>query len=126
MPNQLYDLIQNFVMGGIIVSSVSYVGTFLSPLLGAILWSFPLSILPALYYMNINNKSNKYLAKFTLSTTYALILLVFSTLLLSYYLANNKEDGIGMPVLKTTGFWFCASIIFYYIVKHFDLENKFM
>ena len=126
MTSTLYDLIQNFVMGGIIISSVSYVGTFLSPLLGAILWSFPVSLLPALYFMNKNNKSNKYLAQFTLSTTYALILLVLSTILLSYYLAHNKEDGIEMPIIKTSSIWFFASIIFYYTVKYFDLENKFM
>ena len=75
MPSTIYNLVQNFLMGGAIVASISYIGTFMDPLLGAIWWSFPVSLLPTIYFMKKNKKSNDYIAKFTLSTTFALILL---------------------------------------------------
>ena len=123
---QFEDLVQNFVLGGLIVSTTSYVGTFFDPLVGAIIWSFPISLLPILYFMHENTRNNKYLAQFTLSTTYALILLISSTLMLSYFLAKEKENTIVEPVLKTIFVWFFLSIIFYHVVKYYNLEHKFM
>ena len=125
MSNILHSLIQNFIIGGSIIASISYLGTFFDPLIGAIWWSFPISLLPTLFFMRKHGKDNKYIAKFTVSTTYALVLLVLSTALLSYYIKNNKTS-LWMPILKTSGAWLVASVIFFGIVKHFKLEDKFM
>ena len=124
MPTVLYNLAINFLMGGAIVSSISYIGTYLDPLLGAIWWSFPISLLPTLYFMKKNNKSNKYIAKFALSTTFALVLLLLSCFCLSYFI--NRDSGLLMPILKSAVIWLVASIIFYFSVKDLDLEKKFL
>jgi len=68
-------LLINFLLGGTIVASVSYIATFMNPVLASIWWSFPLSIIPSMYFMKQNGKSNQYISKFLLSTTFALILL---------------------------------------------------
>lgn len=120
-----YSLLQNFIIGGLIVASISYIGTELDPLLGAIWWSFPISIIPTLFFMQKHGKTNQYIAKFTLSTTYALVLLVISTAVLSYYIKQSKTDLI-KPIIKTTGIWLVASVIFFYTIKYFNLENKFL
>ena len=125
MNSVVINLIQNFLIGGTLVALTSYVGTFFSPLVGAIFWSFPISILPTLYFMKQNNKSNEYISKFTLSTTYALALLVVTTFFLSYFIKQERK-GITKAVLKTTIVWLVSSILFYILVKYFDLENKFM
>jgi len=125
MPNILHSLIQNFIIGGSIIASISYLGTFVDPLIGAIWWSFPISLLPTLFFMQKHGKDNKYIAKFTVSTTYAVVLLVLSTALLSYYIKNNKTS-LWIPILKTSGAWLVASVIFFGIVKHFKLADKFM
>ena len=125
MNSVIINLIQNFLIGGTLVALTSYVGTFFSPLVGAIFWSFPISILPTLYFMKQNNKSNEYISKFTLSTTYALALLVVTTFFLSYFIKQERK-GITKAVLKTTIVWLASSILFYILVKYFDLENKFM
>jgi len=124
MPSTLYNLFQNFLMGGAIVASISYIGTYMDPLLGAIWWSFPVSLLPTLYFMKINKKSNKYIAKFTLSTSFALVLLLLSCFSLSYFI--NRDTGLLWPILKSAGIWLVASVIFYYTVKDLDLEKKFL
>jgi hypothetical protein len=116
---------KNFALGGTIVSSISYLATYFDPLLAAIWWSFPLSLLPSLWYMKQNNKLNKDIAHFALSTTYALILLVISTLGL-YYFFNTEKKHFWLPVVKASLIWFIAAIIFYYLVKYFNLETKFL
>jgi len=121
----MYNLLQNFVLGGTIIASVSYLGTFMDPILGAIWWSFPISLLPTLYFMQRNGKSNKYIAEFTLSTTYALVLLVLSTGFLAYFIKETKGT-ITVPVLKTTGVWFVSSAIFYFVVHRYKLDKYFM
>ncbi len=124
MNTLFYDLLQNFVMGGLIIASISYIGTYLSPLLGAIWWSFPISLIPTIYFMKESGKSNKFIANFTLSTSYALILLFISCFFMSYYL--KKSNGIFIPIGKSVIVWLIASIIFYYGIKHFKLDDKFL
>ena len=117
MNKVLYSLIQNFLIGGAIVASISYLGTFFDPLVGAIWWSFPISLLPTLFFMKKHGKDNNYIAKFTISTTYALVLLVLSTAVLSMFIKNNKNNSLWMPVLKTSGIWLVASVIFFGAIK---------
>ena len=74
--------------------------------------------------MQQSGKKNSYISQFAYSTTYAIGLLVISCLFLGYYL--KTEDGIMYPILKATLVWFICSILFYYIVKHYKLEEKFM
>ena len=124
MPSTIYNLVQNFLMGGAIVASISYIGTFMDPLLGAIWWSFPVSLLPTIYFMKKNKKNNKYIAKFTLSTTFALILLLISCLCLSYFI--SRETGLLIPILKSASIWLISSIIFYFTIKYLHLEKKFL
>ena len=126
MNKVLFSLIQNFLLGGAIVASISYLGTFFDPLIGAIWWSFPISLLPTLFFMKKHGKDNKYIAKFTISTTYALVLLVLSTAVLAMFIKNNKNNSLWMPVLKTSGIWLVASIFFFGAIKYFKLEDKFM
>ena len=124
MSSLTFDLIKNFILGGLITASISYLGTYLDPLLGAIWWSFPISLIPTIYFMQQSGKKNNFISKFTYSTTYAISLLVISCWFLGYYL--SKETGILIPILKSTFIWFICSIIFYYTVKHYNLEDKFM
>lgn len=120
-------LLINFLMGGTIVASVSYIATYMNPVLASIWWSFPLSIIPSMYFMKQNGKSNEYISKFLLSTTFALILLVICTFLISYYLKqSSKNEGILPSILKATGWWGVCSILFYIIIVKSPYKKYFM
>ena len=69
MKKWLFDLIQNFFIGGAIVASISYLANFVSPLVAAIWWAFPLSLIPSMYYMHRQGRSNKKISQFVLATT---------------------------------------------------------
>jgi len=124
MNTLLYELFQNFIMGGLITASISYIGTYMDPLLGAIWWSFPISLIPTIYFMKDTGKSNKFIAQFTISTTYSLVLLFISCFFMGHYL--NASDDIAMPIIKAIGVWFIASVIFYTVIKRFKLDTKFI
>ena len=120
------DLIKNFFLSGLIGAIISYVGTFGSPLLGAIVWSFPSSVLPSMYFMHLQGKDNIYLADFAISTTFSILLLLVSTYALNYFFKNSSKDELLLPIAKSISVWTIFSIIFYYIVRHFRLESYFL
>jgi len=127
MQHSLSSIIKNFLLGGVIMSIISYSGTFFSPLIGAIVWSFPSTLLPALYYMREHGKENNYLSRFALSSSYAVVLTIAAAALLSYFIKNSKkEEKLIVPILKMAVIWLITSGIFYGLVKYFDLENMFM
>jgi len=124
MEPWLRNLIINFLIGGFVTSSISYSGTFLSPMVAAIWWAFPVSLLPSMYYMHQQGKDNNYIANFTLITTYALIILFFTTMALGYFFKWEK-NSFWFPVLKSVGVFLVLSIIYYTLIKRFNLEKYF-
>jgi hypothetical protein len=128
MDKQVFmSILQNFFLGGSCVAFTSYLGTFMNPLAGAIFWAYPITILPSVFFMRKQKKSNKYIAKFLLSTTFALILLMGVTLFLSHLIGNSpKDESLWIPVAKSTGGFLIGAISYYMIIKLFHLESYFM
>lgn len=127
MNKVVKDLIQNFGIGGASVATTSYLGTFLSPLAGAIFWSYPITILPTIFFMKQQKKTNNDIGKFLFSTTFALLLLMGVTLLLSYLIKNSPNgESLWGPVRKSTIGFVVGGAIYYSIIKLFKLEKYFM
>jgi len=124
MKKWLFDLIQNFFIGGALVASISYLATFVSPLLAAIWWAFPLSLIPSMYYMHTQGRSNRNISQFVLATTYALGVLFFTTLAMGKFYEDEKTN-FWLPMVKGFGVWAILGAIYYAIVKHFNLDSNF-
>jgi hypothetical protein len=124
---QLYErVIQNFLIGGSVIALVSFLASFENPVIAAIIWSYPLSIVPSMYNMKQNHHSDQYIAKFLFSTTFALLLLVICTLTLAYYLSRSKpSESITPAVLKSTVIWGICSVIFYIIAEYGGYKKYF-
>ena len=73
MNKEYLAIFLNFILGGTSVAGTSVLGNYMNPLIGAIFWAFPITIIPSLFFMRENGKDNVYLAKFLLSTTFGLI-----------------------------------------------------
>ncbi len=121
------DVIQNFLIGGAAVATTSYLGTFLSPLAGAIFWAYPITILPTIFFMRQQGKKNAFIAKFLLSTTFALILLMGVTLLLSYAVRYSPDtQSLWIPVFQSTAGFAIGAVLYYLIIVGFGLKKFFM
>ena len=116
------QLIRNFILGGVVVASTSYLATFFNPLVGAIWWSYPFTILPTIYFLKENKKSNAYIGKFLLSSVFAFILLIACIMIIRYYL-NYTKEGFYDCLLKASGWWLLLAIIFYIICINTDISK---
>jgi len=125
----MLELVKNsitFLIGGCIVLSVSYIATYINPLLASFVWAYPISIIPSIYYMKLNNKSNQYISKFLFSTTFSLIILFITTYSMSYYFKTLKSSTITLPIIYGSLWWLVLSVLFYYCIKYFKLDTYFM
>ena len=118
------DIVKNFIVGGMMTAGISYMGTYVDSLTGAILWSIPVSIIPTIYFMKESGKSSLYISRFVYTTTFALLLLVLSCGILAYYI--KKDDDIVMPIAKATTAWVLVSSLFFIVVKRYKLESRFI
>jgi uncharacterized protein YacL len=113
----------NFLLGGTIIASVSYLASFVSPLIAAIVWSYPFSILPTIYFMKQQSKPNDQITKFLFGTSCVLILLLITTLLTAYLL---KHDTVIVSIMKATCIWAVCSLLFYTGVYYSDTLHYFV
>jgi hypothetical protein len=109
-------LLKNFIFGGLTIASVSYLATFLDPIVAAIWWSYPVSIVPVIYFMKDNNISNAHISKFLLGITVVSFLTVLCCYLLSYFIKRSTH-GLFEPIVKSSVFWIIGCLLFYGIVK---------
>ena len=127
MNRLYYDVIRNFILGGISVSITSLIGTYMNPLLAAIFWSFPFTIIPVLFFMREQNKSNLYLSKYLISTTFSVILLMIVSLAMAYFIKHSSEkQSLFIPIFKSSFVFGFFAFIYYYGVIFMGFKNYFM
>lgn len=116
--NDLFpQLFKNFVFGGLTVASVSYLATFFNPMIAAIWWSYPVSIVPVIFFMMENKISNSHIGKFLLGITVVSVLTTLCCYLLSYFI-KNSSNGLIEPIIKSTICWLIGCVLFYCIVTY--------
>lgn len=119
------QLFKNFVLGGLTIASVSYMATFLDPILAAIWWSYPISIIPVIYFMKQNRVTNLHISRFLLGITVVTILTLISCYLLSYFIKNSKT-GLLEPIVKSSLWWMLSCALFYGLVKYGGYTEYFI
>lgn len=106
-------LIKEFLFGGIMVSSISFVSKFVDPILAGLLAGIPIG-LPTIYFIS-KDKATPYITNLSLTT---FILLVFT--LIYYYLYTKKKWSKNITILYTMLIWFISVVIIYIIQKYFS------
>ena len=121
-------LAQNFALGGLLTTVVSYIGTFLSPVLGAIVWSYPFSMVPTLYFMLGQGRSMGKISHYAMIGTFAIILEFIGTGALAHFIRYEpKTDmGVSTAIVKSIGVWSIFSIIFYKVIQYMGWSRKFI
>lgn len=77
--------------------------------------------------MRQQGKNNAFIAKFLLSTTFALILLMGVTLLVSYAVRYSPDtQSLWIPVLESTAGFAAGAVLYYLIIMGFGLKKYFM
>lgn len=120
-------LFKTFILSGTLIMLLSYIATFYSPLIASIFYSYPISVIPTIYYMKQNNKSNNDISKFLFSSTLSFILLLLSTFTIGYFFKVDPENkyvyGI---IIKSTILWCFYSLFFYLFVTNSKYKKYFV
>lgn len=108
------EMIQQFIMGGTIIAITSYLAVYMNPTLAAIFWSFPLSLLPVIIFMWMQNSSRASIADYATSTAISLVNLGLFVLVFGY-LMKNTQYSVPINILFSTGVWFIGSALLYFL-----------
>lgn len=119
------DSINTFIGAGTTSAIIGYLVNNVDPLIAAILWTFPFTILFPIYNLNKNKKSNKFISNFLKTQSYTLFLLVVFLYSSAYFVEHSsKNESIVTPLSKGAGVWFLVSVIYYIIMKTIDSNEK--
>jgi len=123
---KINNIFISFILGGLIVSLVSFVADYFNPFIGSIIWAYPITLIPIIYSLKMNNKSNIFISKFLISGTYSLIILFLTTYAMSYYFKYENTEKISIPIFKASIVWAILSYIFYLIIINLGLSKYFI
>jgi hypothetical protein len=101
MNKSFFNQLFTFIFGGAIVLTVSIVSEMVSNTYAALLWAFPFTIIPTIYYLYIENKSNKHILDFIKKTNISIIILFFVifALYLFYFYSKNLLTSIFFSII---------------------------
>lgn len=103
-----------FILGGLVVSSVSYFSNFVSNYYASILWAFPFTLLPTIYYLHHEGKSNLYISDFLIKTSISILILVGVLATMSYAI---RYYSVNTTILYSFIVYFILSLLFIRFVK---------
>lgn len=103
-----------FIIGGLVVSSVSYFSNFVSNYYASILWAFPFTLLPTIYYLHNEGKSNLYISDFLIKTSISILILVGVLATMSYAI---RYYSVNQTIVYSFMVYFILSLLFIQLVK---------
>jgi Protein of unknown function (DUF3147) len=107
------NYLEVFIIGGITVLSVTYVTEQIDDTYGAIIWAFPFTLIPSIYYLRKDGKSKEFISNFLLRTSLSLIILFITTISLSKFIHHRRH--LGISIMYAVIIYFIISAIFLYI-----------
>ena len=119
-------LVINFFIGGITVVCVSFLANYVNPILAAILWSFPFTIVPAIDFLYKCNRSHQYVSNFLKKSSIYLILCMMTVYLMGFFIGRMEpyDKNYYKALLKSTICWILISSLFYYGMVYYNTEDK--
>ena len=109
------NLITAFITGGLTVAGTTYITQYLSPELGDIFWSFPLTLLPAVYFLFESGDSANKIASFVIGSAYTMFILL--SFLVTFFYAVRWGHSVPQATLIASSVWGVISILYYYYNK---------
>jgi hypothetical protein len=106
-----------FIIGGLTVLSVTYITDQIDDMYASIIWAFPFTLIPSIYYLHKNGKSKEFISNFLIKTAASLIILFITILSLSKFI--HKHRNLTLSVIYSIITYLIISGIFLYIDKNY-------
>jgi hypothetical protein len=112
LNSTLYNSIFTFVFGGVIVLSVSLLSENVSNMYASLLWAFPFTLIPTIYYLYIQNKPTKHIQDFIKKTNVSIIILFIIIALLYFIYTYTQNLLLSLLVSSIIYVIICTFIIY--------------
>ena len=106
------ELVINFFIGGIILSTITFAVKYVSPEVGSIIWAAPVILLPAVIMLWLNNVNNKTIANFIYCGIPNIILIILWQLSFIFLLTKMKYHMI-VSIILSLVIWISVAVLFY-------------
>jgi hypothetical protein len=100
------EIIKQFIIGGVFVSGISYVGNYANPVLAGLLAGLPIG-LPSTYFILNSTKAKQYVSNLALTT----ILLTFVTCLFYYLYVHAGYMSKNMGIAFSMSIWLIGVVL---------------
>ena len=100
------EIIKQFIIGGVFVSGISYVGNYVNPVLAGLLAGLPIG-LPSTYFILKSTKAKQYVSSLALTT----ILLTFVTCLFYYLYVHAGYMSKNMGIAFSMSIWLIGVVL---------------
>ena len=100
------EIMKQFIIGGVFVSGISYVGNYVNPVLAGLLAGLPIG-LPSTYFILNSTKAKQYVSNLALTT----ILLTFVTCLFYYLYVHAGYMSKNMGIAFSMSIWLIGVVL---------------
>jgi hypothetical protein len=116
------EIIINFFIGGLMLSSITYLVKYVKPEIGALIWAAPIILIPSILLLWCNNVSNKKICNFIYIAIPYLALTVIWQISFIYIMKNkgylNDKYGVIKVIIISMFIWTIFALLFYYSKIH--------
>ena len=121
--NLLNELIISFILGGVILASITYFAKYVSTEMASIIWAAPVLLIPSILILWFSKENNSNIVEFVyLSIIYGFITMFWMILFVIISNKNIKNKNCVLnSMLLSTIIWCIIVCVFYKfnIIKHF-------
>jgi hypothetical protein len=119
------NLLKSAGIGGLVIGLSAYIATYMSTKMAAIVWSLPLTLFPAMFYMWVTKSPNSRIADYGFNSGFGCINLITFCCIVGYVLKftkfkDNKKYGALYAIGIACIFWTIGAVILYFISPYGD------
>ena len=117
--SEIYGIINTFFGAGLSSALTGTLATHFNPLIAAIVWSYPLTMLFPVLEMNGNGVSNKRVSEYLKAQTYTMVLLLVWLYATGHFIGQVKQgDSLTPALIKGSAVWLVSGVIFFFVVSY--------
>ena len=121
---EIYGIINTFFGAGISSAVTGTLATYFDPLIAAVIWSYPLTMLFPVLEMNKSGVSNKRISTYLTTQTYTMVLLLVWLYATSHFIGQVKQgDSLTPALIKGSAAWLVAGVIYFIVASY--IRRKF-
>ena len=122
--SEIYGILNTFFGAGLSSAVTGTLATYFDPLIAAVIWSYPLTMLFPVLEMNKNGVSNNIVSEYLKTQTYTMVLLLVWLYATGHFIGQIKQgDSLTPALIKGSAVWLVCGVIYFIIASY--IRSKF-